>query len=832
MRFFILTLIMALWAICGYSQSIARFAYTSMTGHFVPDNYVSTTSRDVYNEGTDIKVSFSLGAPVFMNDTLYQGTNWCFIDDFGVTHKAGTPSLPIRIDNVRLPFGADSATVEVVKVEYEDLPYGITPSHPTPANGDFSIYTTENVPPIIESKFGTNSDFVEILNFETTRNYRHVNVAVKPCQYDAVSRTVRVANKLEYIVKPIFNRSARLGSVNSRQSVSDTRNRIANSPSFTNNSLGFPYNDGDPLYVITMDYAPFNDLYISYLIITLDKYLEAANKFALSKKRLGLTTYVSSRTTWSETQVKDSIQAYYNSDENIAFVLLIGDVEDIPAKKIDSTIRSHHYQKFPSDFYYGCLQGANDTSQDVYIGRFSVSSLEEANNIVDKTIEYISKPFEKESFYQKGIHVAYFGDTNNDVDGFVKNSEDARLIAVENGIEVERLYYADGETDPLYFESMQDPLPDYLRKPFFKWDADKYKITDSINAGASYILYRGHGHENEWANPNFKTSDFSLLKNKEYPVFFNTTCFTGKYDYTEDCFAEKLLKFYRSGAVGTIACSQESLNDYNRLAACSILENVYKESKDYRFTYYNLPSGEFDSYSALLGKILQDIHIKASKYNYESLPNHRDSYNLFGDPSLAVWTDVPCDYSDTEISENKSYIVLSDGVRENSRNEIQINLDEEGCFVGAYDKIADKSYLMLGSKFSLPYFDPERFDMTIYGINRRPKILYAEEPEIGFAFMKDPPTIGVTPNPVTSSCTITYNYHKLQETPSLKPVATERRILVVSLQTGGVVRTFITSNNQGSFPTDFSSLPSGYYMLYLTSGNGTSYVASKKMIVQ
>lgn len=805
----------------------------------MPVDYVSTTSRDICNEGKDIKVSFSFTTPVFVSDTLYQGSSWCFLDDFGVTHKSGTPSLPIRIDNICLPVGADSAVVEVVKVEYADYPCEITPSHPTPLNGDFSIYTKENVPPITGSTFGNNSDYIKNVNYETTQGRRHVNVSVIPCQYDANSKVVRVARRLEYVIKPIFK-----GNVNSdnsqRRFVSqDSSKRMLKSPPLTVNYNDYPYREGDPLY-IPEENTDYDDLWISYLIITHERYLDAAKKFALSKKRLGMTTYVSSRSSWTEAQVKDTIQAYYNANEipKLRYVLLMGDVNDIPAKMIKSTI-SYRFNYFPSDYYYACLNGVNDTTQDVYIGRFSVNTLEEAYDIVDKTIEYINNPLENDDVYQRGIHVAYFGDSMADYDGFILNSETARQIAVDNGIAVQRLYYAAPKANPTSYNDSSIPFPDYLKKPNFKWDNDKYKIADSINAGASYVLYRGHGLMSEWKDPNFKTTDFSLLQNNFYPVFFSTTCLSGKYDYEEDCFAEKLLKLHKSGAVGVIACSQESYPTYNNLASCNILQNIYVESKKYNYLYYDKIS---DVSSATLGRIPWEMYHKAASVNIETAVEHRDSYNLFGDPSLVMWTDFPSNYTDAEVRQINVGYQVSPGVTELVRKSIQINLDEEGCFVAAYDKVADKSYLMIGPKLSFPYFDPERFDMTIYGINRRPKNLYVEEPETGFIFLPgtNAPIISVSPNPVSSTCTITYDL-KLIRNPVVLSSTNElvssntngAKIMVVSLQTGGVVRTYRTNKDKGSFSVDFSSLPSGQYVIYLAHNNSNStYVANTRMIVQ
>lgn len=838
MKHFILTFTCLLSLISVSAQSVARFAYTAMTGNSVSDDYVSTTVRTVADTGDEIRISFSFGAPIIVPDTLYQGANWCFIDDFGLTHEKGTPSLPIRNEYLCLPSGAQSATVEVSKIIYSDIHCEITPSHPMPRNGDFSVFTKANVPAITGSYISESFEYVRITGFETTGALTYVLLSVTPCQYDASTTTLRVAHELEFVIKPIFTsnivenvvtgRSQARGSRTDAPAASSVSTQTAQ---YSASSLGYPYREGDPLYVPDEYFDYFDDVFISYLIITPEKYLEAADKLALFKKKRGITTYVASRETWTEKQAKDSIKACFDADKNLRYVLLLGNVNDIPARELATPPTIGNQPTHFTDFYYGCIDNEDAVTQAVLVGRFPVNSLDDAYATVDKTISYSSMSQLPDEFFKTGVHIAKFAGYTDDYDTYVTNAEACRDVAVCNNVEVKRLYSADRYAEPNKLNNGKI-LPDELRKPNYAWNADKYAIAEAVNAGANYVLYRGHGSPEEWEDPSFKTEDFDLLQNgKLNPVFFSLTCLSGRYSET-DCFAGMLTNKSNGGAVAVIAGSQSTLTEYNNLASVGMMTCLWEKSKSFEGWSTN---GNPAIPASCLGFLLRDMSSNAYTFNYPEYKFHKEAYNLFGDPSLVMWTEIPEEYSESEI-DVEEYDTFQDmkyrpilptlAIFDN----IAINLEGERCFVGVYDTTSDKSYLMFGSKMRLPYFDPNRFVMTIYGMNRVPKTIHCELPSRAdhpVIFQKSP-RVSVSPNPASTTCTIKYEFNTSLE---LRPSCS--KVVVTSVQTGAVENVFSTSKLDGSISMDVSSLAAGQYVVSLVDCSSGSDVilATTRLVV-
>lgn len=123
-------------------------------GETFPNSVPHPVIRTEQVNGDDIVVSYHIDEILIEPDTLYVGTNWCLLDDFGRTYEPGTASLPLRIDNIRLPMGADSAIVTLNKVTYKDFHCPITPAHPYLSDVSKVSYTKDNVPPIAMSTIG------------------------------------------------------------------------------------------------------------------------------------------------------------------------------------------------------------------------------------------------------------------------------------------------------------------------------------------------------------------------------------------------------------------------------------------------------------------------------------------------------------------------------------------------------------------------------------------------------------------------------------------------------------------------------------------------------
>ncbi|MCX7697738.1 MAG: C25 family cysteine peptidase, partial [Bacteroidales bacterium] len=245
-----------------------------------------------------------------------------------------------------------------------------------------------------------------------------------------------------------------------------------------------------------------------YLILTRPTFKFLADSFAMWKTLLGYDVRVVSCPGWTAGSVKDSILAYYfKKDFSLSCVLLLGDVEVIPAVYVQDN-QGYYY----SDFPYTLLEG-DDYFPEVFIGRMPASTVAEARSMIRKVMRYEQNPPLQSSYYQKITLVSHFQDDNNDTyedRRFSQTIEEIASYLEFLGKGINRIYYADATDDPRYWNndyfSAGEPVPSHLRKPFFPWNGNYYQIRTAINQGTSLLLYRGHGTINGWSKPSFVRS--------------------------------------------------------------------------------------------------------------------------------------------------------------------------------------------------------------------------------------------------------------------------------------------------------------------------------------
>lgn len=69
-------------------------------------------------------------------------------------------------------------------------------------------------------------------------------------------------------------------------------------------------------------------------------------------------------------------------------------------------------------------------------------------------------------------------------------------------------------------------------------------IINAINDGSFMILHRDHGVETGWGEPSFSNSSINNLRNTELIFVYSTDCLTGKFNWINECFAEKWHRYH------------------------------------------------------------------------------------------------------------------------------------------------------------------------------------------------------------------------------------------------------------------------------------------------
>ena len=600
------------------------------------------------DQGILVKYDFDLSGIPKVN-TLHGALSFSF-DGFGSMQEPGFPAVPTKCDRFFIPH-KDGYTLTLIDSSFVEFSGEIIPSFfPTPNTYSFSSKREEFS--YINPYDGLYPSAAINTNLYAYRSGGILDVCVNPVRYDYHLKTVRVYSKLYYLLKY--------------------------EGQLDYNSKGNEYIFFDPILKRTISYAMKDTISKSakstsntnappsYLIITVPKYINAVEKLVDWKKTIGFDVKVDSRISWDTISVKDAVEFWSNPD-TIDYLLIVGDFEDVPGKIVKDTITTTEgvkYYSFSTDYYYGCI--AQDVYPEIRRGRLPVSTINEAENVIEKIIQYEKEPITDPNFYKTGVNCAYFEDRNNDSiedERYVLTSEVLRNFLVnEQEKIVNRVYNANDSVSPYYwnnkyygyYNSLVQIPSELLRTNNYLWDGQSVQIRNYINEGAFYVFHRDHGLYDSWYRPSFSLTDINALTNdQKLPVVFSINCHTGRYNGTT-CFAEAFLRKNSGGCVAIFAASETSFSGFNDALAIGMFDAIWPAHgffKSFPHSYTITLSNE-PSYR--LGDIL-DIGLTEIPTIYEYANNSivlrhtKEIFHCFGDPSMEIYTDTPTHFKNIKV---------------------------------------------------------------------------------------------------------------------------------------------------------------------------------------
>ena len=237
------------------------------------------------------------------------------------------------------------------------------------------------------------------------------------------------------------------------------------------------------------------------------------------------------------------------------------------------------YSSFMSDDFYGLMDDSEGPMLngidgiDIAVGRMLVSSLQQANEMVDKVVDYHD---EKSYGRWRNNYVIYSDDADNQTDATLQFGLDAlanTLVAQKPFVNVKKIH-----TDAY----VQQIAAGGERYPEAKTD-----FLDAMELGALVFNYFGHGGEESLARERlFEKIDAQNLTNKyRYPLFITITCeFTRFDDPNRFTGGEYMYWNVNGGAISLIATTRQIgiTTGYN-------MNNIFSE-EIYAFGSTNYPT--------------------------------------------------------------------------------------------------------------------------------------------------------------------------------------------------------------------------------------------------
>jgi gingipain R len=449
----------------------------------------------------------NLNSQPFAYQELSSGT---YID-FGQTHdvtllEKGNPELPAYGATVMLPAkGKSSFNIIYSEVEI------IENVQVLPSKGDLKRNVDpSSVPYEFGAVYTTDAFFPEQpVKLEKPFNLRSIRgqvVRVFPYQYNPVTKTLKHYKKIrvEIVTDPSVEGENELALNSLRPGDAKAYSNL-----FVNPSKSLKYDVVDES----------GDM----IILAPESYLEAIAPLVSWKNRKGLKTKVITVAATGETpeSIKELIENEYWENEDIKYVLLVGDHQQIPTFSYGT---SSNDEELFSDSYYGQLLGS-DYYPELFVGRFSGTSAN-VTVMVNRALEYETNP------------VAGNWMTKAAVLGSSEGSG----------------YGDDGQADWQHLRGIHNQLLDYGYTDVYEfYDGSRGQgdasgnptpsiILPVVNTGIGLFNYTGHGDINTCVTGSFGSSQINQATNNGmYPFVISVACNNGTFTYG-NCISETWLK--------------------------------------------------------------------------------------------------------------------------------------------------------------------------------------------------------------------------------------------------------------------------------------------------
>ena len=424
------------------------------------------------------------------------------LEDGASILKEGAPDLDKFSRSIVIP---DDKEMEVVVLSSDYVDYENILIAPSKGNLNRSI-NPNDVPYSFGEEYEKNSFFPgELVTLESPyilRDLRGQSVVFYPIQYNPVENILRIYRRLEVEIRSVgpgmvnvLNRTS-LNPIISKEYLSIYENHFLN-------------HKNDDRFDYLVDHG-------NMLIISYGSFIETVQPLADWKNRKGIPTEIVniSDIGTSSSSVDSYVQNYYN-DNGLTFLLLVGDIAQMPSPSVSGSA---------SDPSYGFISG-NDSYAEVIVGRLSGSTPSQIQTQVERSIEYERYPQLGVEWYDNALGVA-----SNQGPGFGGYSDD-------------------DFNEFLWDTVLSDFTYDSYQGIYDGSGGTASQGINAINNGVSLINYTGHGSISSWGNgaPLSTSNVNSLTNNNLLPFVITVGCNVGEFNSTNECYAEAWLRATNNG---------------------------------------------------------------------------------------------------------------------------------------------------------------------------------------------------------------------------------------------------------------------------------------------
>lgn len=446
--------------------------------------------------------------------------------------KTGYPVLPYMSVSLLLPPGKAAESIEFIG------------SHNTQVPGNYNLYPQQMVRPVSQQRSGRFTKDIEVYNSsekypqqqtgqlitQFLHGYAFALNTFTPALYTPSERKLSYYKEVKLIIttKPNIKAEKALDNLISNEHVLERINKIAqNAQDISKYPQINSREDEYKLLIVTpaQFQSEFDEMQEVYL------------------KQGMISEVITTENIYSSTPGQDDQEKIRNyiiqeyQDHQIEHVLLAGDVEHVPYRGFYCTVASgtgYEDDDIPSDLYYSALDGTwnddgdnywgeigeDDLLPEVAVARFSFSSLDDLENMLNKTINYQTQPVLAE------LRDPLLAGENMYNDPLTWGGDYLDLLI---GFHDDNGYETTGIPEDHNITKMYD-------RDMGTWSGTE--LIAEINQGHSFIHHAGHSNY-EYAmrlnNSDITNTNFNLINGVDHNYTFVYThgCNCGSFDHND-----------------------------------------------------------------------------------------------------------------------------------------------------------------------------------------------------------------------------------------------------------------------------------------------------------
>lgn len=440
------------------------------------------------------------------------------------------------------------------------------------------------------------------------RDYRGQTVQFFPVQYNPVQRILRVYSELVVSIE-IEADPALLEAENARAS------------SKVPEPYHFLYQKRFLNYSGENRYEQIGELG-NMLIVTTDEYAEQIEDMVRWKNQKGIPTEVVLMSEIGETpeEVRSFIDDYYQN-QRLTYLLIVGDENAVPTLQTEFQNACDHCYAY---------QEGDDHYPEFFVGRLNAENPEQLQTILDRNMMYELNPgMDNPNWFSTALGFGSNQGPGDDGEFDYEHLNNIKSTLLNYGFTSVYEFYdgSQANASPTPADSTTDA----------EGNPNALMINEVINSGVTLMNYTGHGDHGVLASGSFNNAAINELTNYgAYPFLIAVACCVG--DFQNDFGAGPCL-----GDTWIRATNNETGLPAGGIGGCfsSILQSWSPpmEGQD-EMNALIVEAGTYDIRHTMGGIVVHGGGAMIDAYGAGG-DEMMDTWNIFGDPSIALWTRTP-----------------------------------------------------------------------------------------------------------------------------------------------------------------------------------------------